>query len=95
MDEEYEYFSGKRPGCTYISKAFESFDDIETRRLRIISRVFDHEEGHEFANVRGELVLRVTPAERDEVKATFYEDTREIMSLTIQRYTKKSGKPHQ
>lgn len=95
MSNDYEYFAGKRPNCTYISKAFDSFDDIEKRRLRIISRVFDHEEGHEFVIVKGELVLRVTPGERDEVKAAFYEDSRRIKSFTIQRFTRKIGSPHQ
>jgi hypothetical protein len=36
----------------------------------------------------------VTHGERYEIKALFYEDSREIRSITIQRFTIKSGKPH-
>lgn len=44
--------------------------------------------------MKGELVLRVTDGMRDEVKAIIYEDDREIQSLTIQRFTRTTGRPH-
>jgi hypothetical protein len=56
--------------------------------------VFDSQQSNEFVRVKDEVVLRVTPGQRQEVKATFYEDSRQIMYLTIQRYTRRDGKPH-
>ena len=85
MPEDYEYFENKRPERTYVSKAFPSFLSDENRKLRIISKVFDEPELHECVDQKGEMVLHITPGERQEVKAIFYEDTREIQSLTIQR----------
>jgi hypothetical protein len=67
---------------------------ISHRKMRILSKVLDSSELHQFAKIKDEIVLRVTPGGRQEVKVTFYEDPREIQCLTIQRYTKKSGKPH-
>ena len=97
MTEDYEYFTNKRPDRTYVSRAFDrmvSSDPPEYRKMRILSKVFDSDEHHQFALVKNELVLRVTPGGRQEVKIVFYEDPREIDCLAIQRYTKKSGKPH-
>jgi hypothetical protein len=37
------------------------------------------------------MVLRQTPAGRYEIKATFLEDDRSIRTLTIQKYSSKSG----
>ena len=97
----FDYFTGKRPGRTYISKAFNPgrasdpsdpfWDPSNFRDMRIISKVFDPPELHQIATAKGEVVLRVTPGERQEVKATFYEDTREIKTITIQRYMRKTG----
>lgn len=64
-------------------------------RLRFASRVFDSAEQHCIAKIKDELVLRVTPNERWEIRALFYEDSREIRSITIQRFTIKTGNPHQ
>ncbi len=95
MTEDYEYFENKRPERTYVSRSFPSFLSDEDRKLRIISKVFDEPELHECAvNQKGEMVLYITPGERQEVKAIFYEDTRKIQSLTIQRFTRQTGKPH-
>lgn len=101
MPDDFEYFSGKRPNQIYISKAFDELGELArflpdgSRKMRIISKVFDSTESHEFAEIKGEVVLRITDGERQEIKAVFYEDTREIKSFTIQRYTRDTGKPHQ
>jgi len=98
MPEEIEYFSNKRTDRTYISKAitpspiFESEDP--SRPVRILSKVFDSDELHQFVKVKNEVVLRKTPGERQEVKVVFYEDTRDIQSITFQRFTIKNGNPH-
>ena len=59
--------------------------------MRYLSKVFDSTESHKFVNVEEELVLRVTPGGRQEVKIIFYEDTREIECITIQRFERKDG----
>ncbi len=93
MPEEIEYFENKRPDRTYVSKGFLSRDS--TRKQRFISKVFEHDEHHEIAEVKDELVIRVTEGQRDEVKAVFYEDDRGIASLIIQRFIRKTGRPYQ
>jgi len=92
MTEEIEYFEKKRPDRTYISKGFPAPE--EGRTLRFISKTFDHSTHHELAEVGDELVIRVTEGQRDEVKAIFYEDDREVASLIIQRFTRETGVPH-
>nr|MBC8273565.1 DUF4263 domain-containing protein [Chloroflexota bacterium] len=64
------------------------------RERRIASTVFDSEEDHEFVKVKDVLTLKITPGQRQEILAVFYEDTREIDHLTIQRFEKKTGTPH-
>lgn len=94
---EYDYFSNKRTDRIYLSRAFDSvvsFDPPKSRKMRYASKVFDSEETHQFAQVKGEITLRVTPSQRQEVKALFYEDPREIECLTIQKFTKPTGTPH-
>lgn len=93
MTEEIEYFENKRPDRTYISKGFLSRDG--TRRQRFISKVFDHDKHHEIAEIKDELIIRITEGQRDEVKAVFYEDDRGIASLVIQRFVRKTGRPYQ
>src|SRR5687768_11869023 len=44
--------------------------------------MFDEKEGY------------ITDGERQEIKAKFYEDTRGVFTLTIQKYTRSSGAPH-
>lgn len=95
---EYEYFTNKSPSRTYISRAFQpvSFMDPQDQRyLRIASMVFDADERPQFAKVNGELVLRLTPAGRQEVKIVFYQDNRDIKNITIQKFEVRSGNPHQ
>lgn len=94
MTEDHEYFENKRPERTYLSGAFTSFFDEGGRKLRIISKVFDEQEWHEFVDKKGEMVLYKTRAGRQEVKAVFYEDSRDVQYLTIQRFTRQTDKPH-
>jgi len=101
MTDDYEYFANMNPNRTYISKAFKDFPSytenrevVEGKTLRIVQKVFDVDELHELAKVRSEIVLRVTPSERQEIKVFFYQDSREIKRIIFQRFTVKDGKPH-
>ncbi len=93
MTDDYEYFQNKIPGKTYISKSL-SFSSQEDRKIRYASKVFDSKDLHTFVLEKGELLLRVTPGEKQEIVAKFYEDSRGIYALTIQRFTTKTGSPH-
>lgn len=94
MVEPFEYFQNKRTDRTYISKQIKVAEGDDTRTGRIISKVIDLAELHKFIEVKDEVVLYVTPGERQEIRAFFYEDPQEISTLTIQRFTKKDGTPH-
>src|SRR5262245_6733837 len=59
--------------------------------LRLTS--FEIQPGLRFATIKDEMVLRQTPTGRYEIKATFLEDDRSVRTLTIQKYSSKSG-PH-
>lgn len=93
MTEEIEYFNNRRLDKTYLSKSFPEASE-GGRKMRFLMKAFDPPESHCVAQVKREWVLRVSHGQKYEIKALFYEDSREIRSLTIQRFTIKSGKPH-
>lgn len=84
-----------RPDRTYIGRMFPKLDidTLKSRRARILNQVFDQEEQHELTQVGEEIVLRITPGGREEVKAFFYEDTRKIWRIVFQRFNRKDGTP--
>jgi hypothetical protein len=103
MNDDHEYFSNKRPDRVYLSrsladKSFRKSDDgaIEefTRPFRVVSKVIDCEESHQFFKDGKEVSLRISPGGRQEIKAKFYEDTRGVFTLQIQKYTMETGAPH-
>jgi hypothetical protein len=87
--EAREIFFGRRTDKTIISKRIT--DALTGQKLRIASHVIQGQDGLKFATVKDEIVLRQTPAGRFEIKATFLEDERSIKTLTIQRYSSKTG----
>src|SRR5262245_24171183 len=87
--EAREIFFGRRTDKTIISKRIT--DTLTGQKLRIASHVMQGQDGLKFATVKEEIVLRHTPASRFEAKATFLEDERSIKTLTIQRYSSKTG----
>ena len=101
---DYEYLINKRTDKIYLSKLLEiqelksNKDTLEfteiTRPLRIVSTVIDCNESHEFIKEGHELSLRITSGNRQEIKIKFYQDTRDILSLQIQKYTIENGNPH-
>lgn len=86
--EERSLFFNRRPDKTIVSK---SFPDFTGQSLRIVSKVVDGQEGLRFAKVDGEVVLRVTTSGRYAVKATVLENDRRIKTLSIQRFSSKTG----
>lgn len=103
QNKEHEIFLNKRPDKIYVSKQIEDKTFVQTdkdvveekiRPLRIASVVLDSPESHHFIKSGKEIILRVTGKQRQEIKAKFYEDTRGIQVLQIQRYSVKDGTPH-
>ncbi len=103
MTDEYEYFRNKRVDRVYLSRSLSlkqyrkaEGGEIEelVRPFRIASKVIDCAESHEFFRDGKQVSLRITGGERQEIVAKFYEDTRGVFTLQIQRYTVKSGSPH-
>jgi len=87
--DESKWFFNRRTDKGIISKRFTN--TLSGQKLRIATHVFEGQSGLKFATVKGETVLRHTPAGRYEIKATFLEDDRSIRTLTIQKYNSKSG----
>ena len=94
MVDEQEFHNNKLPNKAYISRSLTAGESGMARSFRIASKVIDSPIRHEFAHEAGELVLRVTPGGRQEVKVKFYEDDRSIFGITLQRFTRGTGVPH-
>ncbi len=97
MSTEYEYLMNKKPKRVYVSKAFNdvyaSSTDENPRKMRYVSQVYEKEPFQEFCYEKDSLVIRVTPKEKEEIKALIVQDDRKITQLILQRFTIKSGKP--
>ena len=103
MSGDYEYFRTKRPDRVYLSRSLaqkqyrkdESGQVQEFERpFRVVSKVVDCAESHQFFKDGNQISLRITDGARQEIVAKFYEDTRSVFTLQIQRYTVESGSPH-
>lgn len=101
-DTEYDYHKGKVPNKTYVSKKIESktleFVDGELVHkiipIRYASKVIDSDNTFGFIKENGQVKIRVTDGERQEITAKFLEDSRGIFILQIQKYTTATGSPH-
>ena len=67
MTDDFEYFENMKSDRTYISKSFKDFptytenrEVVEGKPLRIVQKVFDVKEPHEFVKIKNEVVLRIT-----------------------------------
>jgi len=89
IDERDIHF-GRKEGWSYPSRAFGPPE----RRLRIVTQAIDTDKGLRSAKIKDEVVLRVTPSERYEIKATLVETDRSVQVLTIQKYNARSGPSH-
>lgn len=101
-NNEFEYFNGKVPNKTYVSKRIESktpeFIDGKIIEkiipIRYASKVIDCDNTFEFVKEKGEIKLRVTPEGRQEITAKFLEDNKGIFILQFQKFTTSTGSPH-
>jgi len=79
-------------GKTYISPSLDQF--MSDRKVRIASKVIDSEDSYAFGTVKGEVVLRHKENAKSYIKATFFEDTKDITVLNIQGFSVATDKPH-
>lgn len=100
---DYEYFINKKTDKVYLSRSLDAKllsknenGEIEEiiKPFRIVSKIIDNTETHQFIKYGREVSLRITPGGRQEIKAKFYEDTRGIYTLTIQKFSTDTGTPH-
>jgi hypothetical protein len=87
--DSFTYFRNRRPDRAYLTRSFDS----GSGKMRILRKVLDQEEQHSIATVKEEMVLRVSPGERVQLKAVFLEVGRSKHSLVLQRFRTKDGKP--
>lgn len=92
FDERSAFFS-RRTDKAIVGKQFTGNGG---KPMRIMSRVMEGTEGLEVVKVKDELVVRVTPSGRQMIKATFFEDSRDVTVLTFQKYIKDKpfSEPH-
>lgn len=82
MSDDREYFWGRLPRRTYVSRRFGPGDS-----LRYFTKTMEGEEV-QFVTVDNQTVLRSTDGPlRREIRATVTEDGRGIKTLTIQRFS--------
>jgi Domain of unknown function (DUF4263) len=104
MDEEekYKIFANKRSDRVYISKRIDSNvirrdenGEMQTisRPVRIVSKIVAGDDDYRFLSTGEDVVLRTTGGKRLQIKATFYEDLRDVRVLTIQKYSLIKGVP--
>jgi hypothetical protein len=96
--QEYHYFKLRDragPDRIFISKVTEFKNGVtgEVTSKRVIRKVFDKDEGCEIAMVNGELVLRSSPAGRDQIKAIVYDNDNSTMGLVLQKFHSYGAKP--
>ena len=95
-----EVFDKKRTDKVYVSPQFPHKDFIKDstgamqeiiRPIRKISKIITASEGQEYVKQGQEMVIRLTPEEKQEIIVSIYEDTRNITTLKVAKYNKKTG----
>ena len=92
IEEDYDSYKNPIPGKTYVSPPLT--DSLTGNRIRIVTRGIMPGKSYEVAEIKKEIVLRETEGGKKIIKATVFEDSRRIKTLSIQDYTPKTGKPH-
>jgi antiviral defense system Shedu protein SduA len=88
-----DYVSRMKATRIYLSKEFQA-DTLQGKRpARFISRIFESGERDCMVEMRGEAVLRVTRAGRQQIKALFYVDDRSIDHILVQRFNTGPNAP--
>jgi predicted transcriptional regulator len=100
---DFDYFINKKTDTIYLSKSLpakvyvrneEGEINEKIRPIRIASLKMENEETHKFYKRGKEIALRITPNGTQEIKAKYYEDSKGVFNLTIQKFTTETGSPH-
>ena len=98
LSDDAAFASARRSDRIYFSKEFRNAPDggdaNDERPKRFVYRVLKEGVRDEFVTVRGEVIIRVTDSGRQQIKGLFYVDDRKLQTLTLQRFTTGTGKPH-
>lgn len=92
LKKELEYFKMRSPSRIYVSKSFPyfKFRSIFTNEKRFVKKVFKKETINEFAEVKGEIVLRETGIfeNKYQVSAVVYSiKNTNLLEFTLQKFT--------
>ena len=83
---EFDFFKARNLGKIYVSKAIPHnpyYIPNSTSEKRIIRKLIEHSELDEFVEVEGEILLRCTRKERDQVSVTAYTRNGDLKSMRI------------
>lgn len=92
MDQRDSY-KWPEPGVTYVSPRLTAFHD-KARSIRIATRANSQGAGYEYANEKGEVVLRHKPDAATCITAKFLEDDKSLRVLTIQKFKPEVNVPY-
>jgi Domain of unknown function (DUF4263) len=94
VDEDREYASRRNPDRIYFSKEFGLDKSPPERPKRYLTRVLPDGMRSGFVQLDGELVIRETQTGREQIKALFTVDDRNVETLTLQRFGTKFERPY-
>ncbi|MEQ9307439.1 MAG: Shedu immune nuclease family protein [Marinoscillum sp.] len=96
LNKEIEYFKMRSSSRIYVSKSFPylKFRSIFTNEKRFVKKVFDKETVNEFAEVKGEIVLRETnlSGKKYQISAIVHsiKDTN-LLEFTLQKFIEEDN----
>jgi len=102
-DKDYSYFTKLEKDTLSVSPQFTNKQYIDEKEIEIHTRAVsmkfgdsaNHKMSKRIETKDGiEIHLKETETKTQEIKAYFYEDTRNIKTLTIQRWMTKTGNAH-
>ena len=93
------FIEKKNPEKTYISKSIANKVVIGEQEvnvpIRYVSKVIDSKEELFEVRQKNEIKLRITDGQKQEILAKVYEFNKKIYALTIQKFSTKTGNPHE
>lgn len=89
-----DYFQRKVANKIYISKRFENKNgDESVYYRRSITEIFDTVRFVDYIKVKDEILLRVTPAKKQQITLSIIEGVNKIVGISCQKINIKSGNP--
>jgi hypothetical protein len=93
------FIEKKNPEKTYVSKSIANKVVIDEKEvnvpIRYVSKVIDSKEELFEVRQRNEIKLRITDGQKQEILAKVYEFNKKTYALTIQKFSVKTGNPHE